>query len=113
MKLAVEYDCSRTGGAHPSKLRMLARMFLNRSMCILKRRSERLARIALRVIQISVAHGPHRDGAGQLATFVPAHPVRHHRQSAFFLKVQVVLRLGVTIVILVLSAVTTDIGEIR
>src|SRR5579863_2810311 len=112
IKLAVEYACSRTSCTHPVQLRMQARVLLNAGVSVLKSRLERQVGIAVPMIQIPVAHGLHRDSAGQFPTFVPAHSVRDHGQAALFLKVQLVLRLDVTIVVLVFGAVTTDVRKI-
>src|ERR1700693_2257363 len=111
-KLAIQDRYGGAGCAHPVELRMLAHIFLNRGVRVLKSRLERLERIAVWMAQIFVAHRLNGDSAGQLTTLVPTHPIRHLGEPSFPLKIQVVLRLGVTIVVLVLGAVAPDVSDI-
>jgi len=110
---AIDDGESGTGGSHAVELRVFQGVTLNILVSGFEGGDQRTLRIAAKGIVVDVAHGLDGETTGFLPAFVPAHAVGDDGETALAEEVLVGVGLPVDVGILVIGALTTDVGETR
>ena len=67
--------------------------------------------IATKRMVVDVAHGFHREAAGLLSTFVPAHPIGDNGEPAFAEEIVIGVGLPINVGVFVIAAQAADVGQ--
>jgi hypothetical protein len=110
---AVDDGESGTGGSHAVELRVFHGITLNILVSGLEGGDQRSLRIAAKGIVVDVAHGLDGEATSFLPAFVTAHAVGDDGETALAEEVLVGVGLPIEIGILVIGALTADVGEAR
>src|SRR4029077_4725670 len=113
IQLAVDDGESGTGGSHAVELRVLHGVTLNVLGSGFEGDDQRTLRIVAKGIVVDVAHGLDGEATGFLPALVTAHAVGDDGETAFAEEFLLGVGLPIDVGILVIGALTADVGEAR
>src|ERR1035438_6990579 len=111
VELAIYDGESGAGGSHSVELRMLRGITLNILMSGFEGLEQGILRIDAKGMVVDVAYGLDCDATGLLSAFVTAHAVGDHGEAALTTEFLVGVGLPIEIGILVIAALTADVGQ--